>query len=63
LTSTALPYSLPMLSFIETKLFARLADEYLGVEGLLALQVHLLANAAANISAATLKKLKAEING
>lgn len=32
-----------MLTFIETKLFARLADEYLDDEGLLALQVHLLA--------------------
>lgn len=32
-----------MLIFIETKLFARLADEYLGNDGLLALQVHLMA--------------------
>lgn len=32
-----------MLTFIETKLFARLADEYLDDEGLLALQLHLLA--------------------
>jgi hypothetical protein len=32
-----------MLTFIETKLFTRLADEYLGDEGLLALQIHLLA--------------------
>jgi len=32
-----------MLTFIETKLFTRLADEYLGEDGLLALQVHLLA--------------------
>lgn len=32
-----------MLTFIETKLFARLADELLGDDGLLALQVHLLA--------------------
>ncbi len=32
-----------MLTFVETKLFSRLADEYLGEEGLLALQVHLLA--------------------
>lgn len=32
-----------MLTFIETRLFSRLADEYLGEEGLLALQVHLLA--------------------
>jgi len=31
-----------MLTFIETKLFTRLADEYLGDDGLLALQVHLL---------------------
>jgi hypothetical protein len=32
-----------MLTFIETQLFTRLADEYLGEEGLLALQIHLLA--------------------
>ena len=32
-----------MLTFIETKLFTRLSDEYLGGDGLLALQVHLLA--------------------
>jgi hypothetical protein len=32
-----------MLTFVETNLFSRLADEYLGEEGLLALQVHLLA--------------------
>jgi hypothetical protein len=32
-----------MVTFIETKLFTRLADEYLGDDGLLALQVHLLA--------------------
>ena len=32
-----------MLTFVETKLFSRLADEYLGEDGLLALQVHLLA--------------------
>ena len=32
-----------MLTFIETKLFTRLADEYLGDDGLLALQVYLLA--------------------
>jgi hypothetical protein len=32
-----------MFTFIETKLFTRLADEYLGNEGLLALQIHLLA--------------------
>ena len=32
-----------MLTFIETKLFSRLADEHLGEDGLLALQVHLLA--------------------
>jgi len=32
-----------VLTFIETKLFTRLADEYLGHDGLLALQVHLLA--------------------
>jgi hypothetical protein len=32
-----------MLTFVETKLFTRLADEYLGESGLLALQVHLLA--------------------
>ena len=32
-----------MITFIETKLFTRLADEYLGDDGLLALQVHLLA--------------------
>jgi hypothetical protein len=32
-----------MLTFVESKLFTRLADEYLGEEGLLALQVHLLA--------------------
>ena len=38
-----MPYSLRMLTFIETKLFTRLADEYLGDEGLLALQIHLLA--------------------
>ena len=31
-----------MLTFIETKLFTRLEDEYLGDNGLLALQVHLL---------------------
>jgi hypothetical protein len=29
-------------TFIETRLFARLADEYLGMDGLLALQMHLL---------------------
>jgi hypothetical protein len=32
-----------MLKFIETKVFTRLADELLGEQGLLALQVHLLA--------------------
>jgi hypothetical protein len=32
-----------MLTFIETKLFTRLADAYLGDEGLLALQVYLQA--------------------
>jgi hypothetical protein len=32
-----------MVTFIETKLFSRLADEHLGEDGLLALQVHLLA--------------------
>ena len=31
-----------MLTFIETKLFTRLEDEYLGDNGLLALQVHLV---------------------
>jgi hypothetical protein len=31
-----------MLTFVETKLFTRLANEYLGEEGLLALQVYLL---------------------
>jgi hypothetical protein len=31
-----------MLTFVETRLFSRLADEYLGNEGLLALQVYLL---------------------
>lgn len=31
-----------MLTFVETRLFSRLADEYLGNEGLLALQVCLL---------------------
>jgi hypothetical protein len=30
-----------MLTFVETRLFSRLADEYLGNEGLLALQVYL----------------------
>jgi hypothetical protein len=35
-----------MLTFVETKLFTRLADEYLGDAGLLALQVHLLAQPA-----------------
>ena len=30
-----------MLTFVETRLFSRLADEYLGTEGLLALQVYL----------------------
>ena len=38
-----MPYSLRMLTFIETKLFTRFADKYLGDEGLLALQIHLLA--------------------
>ena len=32
-----------MFTFIETQLFCRLANEYLGEDGLLALQVHLLA--------------------
>lgn len=32
-----------MLTFIETKLFTRLAEEYLGDDGLLELQVYLLA--------------------
>jgi hypothetical protein len=32
-----------MVTFIETKLFTHLADEFLGDDGLLALQVHLLA--------------------
>jgi hypothetical protein len=31
-----------VLTFIETKLFTRLADEYLSDEGLLALQLHLI---------------------
>lgn len=31
-----------MLTFIETRLFSKLADELLGDDGLLALQVHLL---------------------
>jgi hypothetical protein len=35
-----------VLTFIETKLFTRLADEFLGEEGLLALQVHLMAQPA-----------------
>ena len=30
-----------MLTFVETRLFSRLVDEYLGNEGLLALQVYL----------------------
>jgi hypothetical protein len=34
---------LRMFTFVETRLFSRLADEYLGDDGLLALQVHLLA--------------------
>ena len=33
-----------MLTFIETKLFARLADELLGDDGLLELQLHLMHN-------------------
>jgi hypothetical protein len=32
-----------MFTFVETRFFSRLADEYLGDDGLLALQVHLLA--------------------
>ena len=31
-----------MFTFIETRLFTRLADEYLGDDGLLALQMHLM---------------------
>ena len=38
-----MPYSLRLLTFIETKLFTRLADELLSESELLALQVHLLA--------------------
>jgi hypothetical protein len=32
-----------MFTFVETRLFSRLADEHLGDDGLLALQAHLLA--------------------
>ena len=38
-----MPYSLSVFTFIETRLFTRLADEHLGEDGVLALQVHLLA--------------------
>jgi hypothetical protein len=31
-----------VLTFIETRLFTRLADDYLGLDGLFALQLHLL---------------------
>lgn len=33
-----------MLTFVETRLFTRLADEYLGEDGLLELQLHLMQN-------------------
>ena len=55
-----------MLTFVETKLFNRLADEYLDEDGLLALQVLLTLypkNVSENMSAATLKKIKATIDG
>ena len=55
-----------MLTFIETKLFTRLVDEYLGEDGLLALQGLLTLypkNVSENISAATLKRIKATIDG
>ena len=38
-----MPYTLQMHTFVETRLFTRLADEYLGNAGLFALQIHLLA--------------------
>jgi hypothetical protein len=37
-----LTYNHPVLTFIETRLFTRLADDYLGADGLFALQLHLL---------------------
>jgi hypothetical protein len=37
-----MPYTPSVLTFIETRLFTRLADEYLGDEGLRLLQEHLL---------------------
>ena len=35
-------YTRKVLTFIETRLFTKLADEYLGSDGLFALQLHLL---------------------
>jgi hypothetical protein len=35
-------YTHNVLTFIETRLFTRLADDYLGPDGLFALQLHLL---------------------
>ena len=37
-----MPYNHSVLTFIETRLFTRLADDYLGPDGLFALQLHLL---------------------
>jgi hypothetical protein len=44
-----------MLTFVETNLFSRLADEYLGEEGLLALQE--------NIPTAILREIRETIDG
>ena len=37
-----MPYTAAVLTFIETQRFTKLADEYLGADGLFALQLHLL---------------------
>jgi hypothetical protein len=37
-----LTYVSKVLTFIETRLFTKLADDYLGADGLVALQLHLL---------------------
>lgn len=50
---------MPMLTFVETRLFSRLADEYLGTEGLLTLYPKGVTD---SIPGHLLRKIKAEID-